>query len=96
VPVAFQGDHFGPKTAKKWDFYTNAGIEELRGEMSQAEFILRFTISHPDLSTAIIGTLDPSHVAENVASVARGPLPGDLYEEAKSRLTAAGSVVRAW
>jgi len=54
--------------------------------MSNMEFILRFTLSHPGLSTTIVGTSNPVHLASNIAVAERGPLPADLYEEAKKRL----------
>ena len=50
------------------------------------EFILRFTLSHPGLSTTIVGTANPAHLAGNIAIAEKGPLPADLYEEAKKRL----------
>jgi aryl-alcohol dehydrogenase-like predicted oxidoreductase len=54
--------------------------------MSNMEFVLRFTLSHPGLSTTIVGTSDPVHLASNIAVAEKGPLPADLYEEAKKRL----------
>ena len=58
------------------------------------EFILRFTFSTPDLDTTIVGTANPEHLQDNVAILQKGPLPADLYTEAKRRLTAAGSAPR--
>jgi hypothetical protein len=54
--------------------------------MSNMEFVLRFTLSHPGLSTTIVGTSNPVHLASNIAVAGRGPLPSDLYEEAKKHL----------
>ena len=54
--------------------------------------MMRFTISHPALSTTIVGTVNPEHLARNVATATEGPLPASVYEEAKRRLAAAGSV----
>jgi aryl-alcohol dehydrogenase-like predicted oxidoreductase len=50
------------------------------------EFMLRFTLSHPDMHTTIVGTANPQHLATNVAAAEKGPLPADLYEAAKERL----------
>ena len=50
------------------------------------EFVLRFTLSHPYLSTTIVGTASPGHLQSNIAIAEKGPLPADLYAEAKSRL----------
>ena len=58
------------------------------------EFILRFTWSHPDLHTNIVGTIDAAHLAHNVEVLKQGPLPPDIYAEAKRRLDAAGSAPR--
>jgi aryl-alcohol dehydrogenase-like predicted oxidoreductase len=54
--------------------------------MSNMEFVLRFTLSHPGLSTTIVGTSNPVHLASNIAVAEQGPLPADLYEEARKRL----------
>ena len=50
------------------------------------EFILRFTLSHPGLSTTIVGTANPDHLSSNIAIAEKGPLPADLYAEARKRL----------
>jgi aryl-alcohol dehydrogenase-like predicted oxidoreductase len=65
-----------------------AGIDDLLDEagIGRQEFILRFTLSHPALSTTIVGTANPAHLAGNIATAEKGPLPADLYEEAKKRL----------
>jgi aryl-alcohol dehydrogenase-like predicted oxidoreductase len=70
---------------RNWE---NSGIEDLLNDagISRMEFILRFTLSHPALSTTIVGTANPAHLASNIAVAERGPLPPDLYEEAKKRL----------
>ena len=54
--------------------------------MSNMEFVLRFTLSHPGLSTTIVGTSNPDHLAANITVAEKEPLPADLYEEAKKRL----------
>ena len=67
------------------DSWEKAGLEELLGGMSRMTFLLRFTISHPDLDTTIVGTLSPEHLQDNIDALLKGPLPPDLYEEAKRR-----------
>jgi aryl-alcohol dehydrogenase-like predicted oxidoreductase len=69
-----------------WAAYERAGLDALADGASRSEFMLRFTISHPALTTTIVGTLNPEHLAENVAAVKKGPLPEDVYAEAKRRL----------
>ena len=56
--------------------------------MSAMEFTLRMTLSHPGVTTNIVGTLDPSHLADNIAAISEGPLPDDLLEAAAGRVAA--------
>ena len=72
----------------QWD---SAGLDELLDGMSRTAFMLRFTLSHPDLDTTIVGTSSIGHLRDNLAAAAQGPLPGDLLSEVKARLTAAGA-----
>jgi aryl-alcohol dehydrogenase-like predicted oxidoreductase len=74
----------------QWDRWQQAGLGELLQEMTPVEFVLRFTFSHPDMDTTIVGTVNPAHLDANVAVLRKGPLPSDLYAEAKRRLEAAG------
>jgi aryl-alcohol dehydrogenase-like predicted oxidoreductase len=53
---------------------------------------LRFTFTNPDLDTTIVGTANPAHPHDNVAILQKGPLPAELYAEAKRGLSDAGSV----
>jgi aryl-alcohol dehydrogenase-like predicted oxidoreductase len=68
--------------------WQTSGIADLVSQagLSSMEFVLRFTLSHPGLSTTIVGTANPVHLASNIAIAERGPLPAGLYEEAKKRL----------
>ncbi len=84
-------DEEGRGEADVWKLWERAKLDDLLDGMSQMEFVLRFTIAHPDLHTTIVGTLNPAHLAENVAVIRNGPLPAPVYNEAKKRLTAAGS-----
>ena len=69
---------------RRWEA---SGVEELLGDMSRLEFVLRFTLSHPGLSSTIVGTANPEHLRSNVAIAEKGPLPADHYQEAKRRLS---------
>lgn len=77
----------------RWQKFEEANLDELRrpGE-SRTAFLLRFTLSHPHVDTIIIGTLYPEHLQENIAAVEQGPLPADVYEQAKRRLDEVGVV----
>ena len=58
--------------------------------MTSVEFVLRFTFSHPHMHTTIVGTVNPAHLQANLVALEKGPLPSDVYVEAKRRLGAAG------
>jgi len=74
-----------------WDPFEAASLDELLDEgESRTSFMLRFTVSHPGMHTTIVGTINPEHLKQNVATVERGPLPADVYAEAKKRLSEAG------
>lgn len=81
----------GGSNEERWKKFEAAKLDELRepGE-SRTAFLLRFTLSHPHCDTTIVGTLEPDHLRDNVETAMRGPLPADVYEEAKKRLTAVG------
>ena len=71
---------------RRWEL---SGVEDLLGEMSRHELILRFTLSHPALSSTIVSTSDIDHLRSNVAIAEKGPLPAAFYEDAKRRLDVA-------
>jgi len=72
-----------------WDKWQEAEIDDLLDGMPRTEFLLRFTISNPDLDTTIVGTTSPEHLAQNVEALLKGPLPAEVYAEAKRRLSTA-------
>lgn len=76
---------------KMKDIWEEASLDELLNGMSRIEFILRFTLSNPDLDTTIVGTRNIEHLLSNIAFAEKGPLPPDVIEEAKRRLAVAGS-----
>ena len=75
-----------------WALWQQAGLDDLLDGMTRMEFILRFTLTHPDLNTTIVGTLDMDHLRDNLNAAQKGALPSDTYEEAKRRLGEAGIV----
>ncbi|HEV2377021.1 MAG TPA: aldo/keto reductase [Streptosporangiaceae bacterium] len=78
-------------TRNLWEAWDTANLDELLDEgQRRVEFVLRYTLSHPEVSTIIVGTANEEHLRDNVAGALRGPLPSDLYEEARRRLDAAG------
>jgi aryl-alcohol dehydrogenase-like predicted oxidoreductase len=86
-----EGKHEGVQ----WARWQKVRLDDLVGGMAPMEFVLRFTFTHPDLHTNIVGTINPAHLQHNVDVLRQGPLPADLYAEAKRRLDAAGSSPRA-
>lgn len=88
----------GPRTDRPrnvWQAWEAARLDELLDPgQSRVEFVLRFTLAHPGLSTIIVGTASVDHLTANVANALRGPLPDDVYREAQRRLDAAGALDR--
>jgi hypothetical protein len=81
----------GKQTGLQWERWRHAHLDDLLDDMTPMEFILRFTFTNPDLDTTIVGTINPAHLQTNLDILQKGPLPPQLYEEAKHRLAAAGS-----
>ena len=73
------------------DYWETAQLDDLLDGLSRTAFMLRFTLSHPDLDTTIVGTSSLDHLRDNLAIAARGPLPADVLDEARSRLASAGA-----
>lgn len=74
----------GPPAQDRWQA---AGLDKLLDDgMSRHEFMLRFTLSHPALSSTIVGTSSLDHLRGNLAIAEKGPLPADLYQRAKDAL----------
>ena len=85
----------GKQRGLQWERWRQAQLDDLLAGMSPMEFILRFTFTNPDLDTTIVGTVSPSHLQANIDALEHGPLPTDLYDEAKRRLAGAGSAPRS-
>lgn len=66
-----------------WD---GTQLDDLLDGGTRTEFILRYTLSHPDMHTTIVGTADVEHLTANLAAARKGPLPPDVYAEAQRRL----------
>ncbi len=81
----------GLGSGDRWQKWEQAHLDELLapGE-TRTQWLLRFTLNLPGMSTNIVGTLNRDHLAENVQAASMGPLPQDVYEEAKRRLDRIG------
>lgn len=75
--------YFNPKNLAN----TLERVEKLKqilpAGMSLPEMALRFVLSHPAVSTTIIGMRKLEHVRENIGLSDKGPLPADLLQELK-------------
>jgi aryl-alcohol dehydrogenase-like predicted oxidoreductase len=71
--------------------WESAALDDLLDGAPRMEFILRFTLSHPDLHTAIVGTANVDHLRANIEALRKGPLPTDVRAEAIRRLEATES-----
>lgn len=69
--------------------WARADMDGLLDGMSPMEFVLRYTLSEPGITTAIVGTANVDHLTRNIEAASRGPLPPDLYAEGRRRLTGA-------
>lgn len=82
----------GQGSADLWDLWDKTELDDLLEGEHRTGFMLRFTITNPDIHTTVVGTLDPEHLLENIAAVLKGPLPASVYSEAKRRLVGARAV----
>ena len=64
-----------------------ATLDDLLEGMTKTQFMLRFTITNPDLDTTIVGTASLDHLSDNLKTMEAGPLSADVYDEAKRRLS---------
>ncbi len=69
--------------------WATAALDDLRDGVPATEFLLRLTLSHPDLDTTIVGTINLDHLRANLAAARKPPLPADVVAEATRRLAAA-------
>ncbi|MEZ6065021.1 MAG: aldo/keto reductase [Planctomycetaceae bacterium] len=83
--------HGGPDAEIQRDqlnaVWNATNLDELRtDDMSRAELILRFTLSHPAVDTVIVGTCNEQHLRENLAAAERGPLPKSVVDQIGTRV----------
>jgi aryl-alcohol dehydrogenase-like predicted oxidoreductase len=79
----WRSGYFGPENLAN----TIKRVEELKtilpADMTLPEMSLRFILSHPAVSTTIVGMRTAGHVRENVAASDAGPLDSGLLAELK-------------
>jgi aryl-alcohol dehydrogenase-like predicted oxidoreductase len=65
----------GLGSQERWELWDKAKLNELLDEgETRTSFLLRFTNSHPGMSTNIVGTKSHQHLRDNVQAASRGPL----------------------
>jgi aryl-alcohol dehydrogenase-like predicted oxidoreductase len=65
-----EGKHAGVQ----WDRWQQVRLDDLLDGMTPMEFILRFTFTHPDMHTNIVGTINPDHLRHNLEVLRLGPV----------------------
>jgi aryl-alcohol dehydrogenase-like predicted oxidoreductase len=79
----WRSGYFGPENLEK----TVKRVEKLKAilpaGMSLPDMALRFILSHPVVSTTIVGMRKPDHVKQNIATSDAGPLDKALLDELK-------------
>ncbi|MGW0595345.1 aldo/keto reductase [Streptosporangium sp. NPDC002607] len=65
-----------------------ADLDDLADGASTMELLLRFILTHQDLHSLIVGSTQVTHVQANVAAAQKGPLPMDVYDALRDRLSA--------
>jgi aryl-alcohol dehydrogenase-like predicted oxidoreductase len=61
------------------------------GPNAWSELALRFTLSQPGVSSAIIGTTNPENARTNIGIIEKGPLPADVVKKVRAAFAAANS-----
>jgi aryl-alcohol dehydrogenase-like predicted oxidoreductase len=74
-----------------WQVLGEGGFDDLFEGASKVEFMLRFAMSHSDVSSTVVGTIFPSELIANVLTAEKGPLSPEIYAEAKRRFASMGS-----
>ncbi|MET8340868.1 aldo/keto reductase [Streptosporangium canum] len=64
-----------------------ANLDDLADGASTMELLLRFILTHQDLHSLIVGSTQVAHVQANVAAAQKGPLPMDVYDALRDRLS---------
>ena len=60
-----------------WDRWQAMALEQALADTDGNDLALRFTAHLPGVSCSIVGTAKLAHFEQNLAAVAKGPLPGD-------------------
>ena len=90
--VALGEPGIGLGKEERWQKFQQAGLDSLREEgENRTAFLLRYALAHAHTQTIIIGTSNLEHLKENVQTALKGPLPADIYDQARDRLETIGA-----
>jgi len=73
----------GVKVKNRWE---TADLGSFAPEIDPMEMMLRFTASHPHIHSIIAGTQNLEHIANNIRTIQKGELDGDLVRQIKDRV----------
>ena len=73
----------GVKVKSRWE---TADLGSLAPDLDPMEMLPRFTASHPHINSIIAGTQNLDHIANNIATIQKGALDGDLVRQIKDRV----------
>ena len=79
----WRSGYFGPENLEKTVKRVDKLKKTVPAGMTMPEMSLRFILSHPAVSTIIVGMRKPDHVRENIAVSDAGPLDKALLAELK-------------
>jgi aryl-alcohol dehydrogenase-like predicted oxidoreductase len=83
----------GRGVSDTWEIFNKASLRYLmEDDETPSSFVLRYTLSHPNADTIIVGTTKTEHLQENIDATIKGPLNPAIYNEAKRRLSLAGEI----
>jgi aryl-alcohol dehydrogenase-like predicted oxidoreductase len=81
------GDRWRPPSSLPgWLLAEKANLQELADGLTLTQFMLRLTLSNRAVASAIVATINPEHLEQNVAAASLGALEPDIYAEARRRL----------
>jgi aryl-alcohol dehydrogenase-like predicted oxidoreductase len=86
APWRYDQEPQGQYCQEYWNRMQAMSLQDLKPDsMDWAELALRFTLSTPEISTAIVGSLNLENIKKNAAYAEKGPLPSSLTEKIRRR-----------
>jgi aryl-alcohol dehydrogenase-like predicted oxidoreductase len=74
----------------KWIRWEKAKLDELLAPgQSRPQFLLAYAMTYPEVDTALVGTINPDHLEENLRGLR--PLTAEVVAETQRRLSQIGS-----